>query len=534
MADIKLTRSGKTLSAAVGSRLSDVLTAAALPLPCGGNGKCGKCRVFASGRLSPPSETEKELLTESELRSGVRLACRTVIEGDCQVDLPGPAQPGDPGETVLTEGKRISFSVPAPPFDGFGAAVDIGTTTLAAKLYDRSGRETASFGCLNPQSAFGADVISRAEKASLGKADEMRALILNRIDGILLSLASRVSNAGTRTENAGGKRDEASAIGKINQIVITGNTAMLCLLTGDSTLPFLAAPFEAKRLFGETLTAADLGLHSVRPETEIFLPPCVSAFVGADTVCALLASGITDKNETALLADLGTNGEMALWHAGKLTVCSTAAGPAFEGVGISQGMTGSPGAIDRVALENGILHARVIGDGTAAGICGCGLIDAAACLLEAGAVDESGYLENDPVFLTDRVLLTGKDIRALQLAKSAVCAGMLTLLRDAGITEKDVSSLLIAGGFGTRLNGENAERIGLIPEGLAARTTALGNAALDGAAALLLDRTLRGKAAALARHAVNTDLSSDRRFSDAFIFGMELSPQSVKRLTDEQ
>jgi uncharacterized 2Fe-2S/4Fe-4S cluster protein (DUF4445 family) len=250
----------------------------------------------------------------------------------------------------------------------------------------------------------------------------------------------------------------------------------------------------------------------------VYLPPCISAFVGADTVCALLATELT-KGETALLADIGTNGEMALWHGGRLSVCSTAAGPAFEGVGISQGMRGEEGAVDRVCSVNGRMHAHVIGEGAPRGICGSGLVDAAATMLDLEILDESGYLE-DACPIAEGVSVTPEDVRALQLAKSAIAAGLLTLLWEAGLSKEGALPLFIAGGFGTYLDRRNAERIGLLPRGLARNAVAVGNAALAGASLLLLDREAEAEALSLARRAHTVELATHPVFSEKFMEAM--------------
>ena len=309
---------------------------------------------------------------------------------------------------------------------------------------------------------------------------------------------------------------------QIDALCITGNTVMLSLLTRQSVEPFSKAPFSAERLFNESLTAKELDLSVLSPTTQIYIPPCISAFIGADAVCAIIATGLCSQG-TAMLADIGTNGEMALWHNGKLTVCSTAAGPAFEGVGISQGMRGSDGAIDRVRIVNGSLDVHVLGNTNAKGICGSGLVDAAACMLELEILDDSGYLEDDPFALCSSVSLTAKDIRMLQLAKSAICAGLLTLMSEQQIKDTDVSTLYVAGGFGNYLNKLSASRIGLLPRHLATRTVAVGNAALSGAAALLLSTSMREEAKKLAKHATILDLAKNKSFANSFMSGMLLS-----------
>lgn len=485
----------KARTVAVGTLLSDLLD---LPLPCGGHGKCGKCKVYAAGDLSPVSETERKYLTEEELQNGVRLACRTTVTGDCTVDLP---ETRENKQQIMM--RTDAIAAPSPAFERYGVALDIGTTTLAAQLYDRAGTRLAEFGRRNPQSAWGADVISRVEAALHGDLDKLSETIREAIDGMIRELAERAK------VNAG----------EIDGMVITGNTAMLYLLTATSPETLSRAPFQADRLFGETLTANELRLSALSPQATIYLPPCIAAFVGADTVCAILATNLCET-ENALLADIGTNGEMGLWHNGTLSVCSTAAGPAFEGVGISMGMNGEAGAIDHVTLQNGQLAAHTIGNGTPRGICGSGLIDAVACLLEAETLDESGLLDDDPTEIAGPVVLTQKDIRMVQLAKSAICAGIQTLFRTTGLSEDRISAFCIAGGFGSYLDVGSAGRIGLIPDALTAKAKAVGNAALTGAAMLLLNGDLRQTAANLAKKANVVELSTNPAFADAYMMGM--------------
>ena len=494
---VKVTVSGTEYEVPAGTLLS---TLPGAPLPCGGHGKCGKCKVRVSGNVSPVSATEREKLTNEELQNGIRLACRAKATGNCSAEFL-TAQSGK--NKILTDALSTEGNL-APAFQRYGAAVDIGTTTLAAQLYDSQGRLLATRGRMNPQSVWGADVISRIEAALKGNGAALAASVCGAIDDLLRGLAA----------------DAKIAPEAIDGLVLTGNTAMLHLCTKTSPEPLSRAPFQAKRLFGETVRRDDLGLHNASPEAEIYFPPCIAAFVGADTVCALLATRLCASPRTALLADIGTNGEMGLWHDQKLTVCSTAAGPAFEGVGISTGMSGAPGAVDRVTVSDGRLSAHVIGEEEPRGICGSGLIDAVACLLETGELDETGFLEDAPALIAPPVSLTQSDIRMVQLAKSAVCAGINTLLHEAGIGTDQVTVFEIAGGFGSYLNVKNAGKIGLFPAALVDKVHVAGNAALAGAAMLLLDKTLRPRAAQLAKNTVAVDLATNPVFINAYTAGM--------------
>ena len=471
---INVTLNGAELTCPVGISLGELLQGHGHgSMPCGGHGKCGKCRVTVTGEVTPPIEDEKKALTAEELIGGVRLACRTTVLGDCTVTT---SEQG--GGQIVTEGAFPSSMQDAkfnPSWGGYGVAIDIGTTTLAARLYDREGKRLSEASRLNPQSAWGADVISRMEAAMAGNAGKMAQLTRRTLNDML--------------EELGRAADVETA--DIFSVVITGNTVMLHLLTETDVEPLTHAPFAAKRLFGEQLDAHELGLTALPPDADVYLPPCIAAFVGADTVTATLASDMRESPETALLCDIGTNGEMVLWHENTLYACSTAAGPAFEGAGISMGMGGRTGAVDRVWTAEGEIQAHVIGETAPVGICGSGLVDAVAALLDTEALDETGFLEDDPAVICPPVEVTQEDVRAVQLAKSAIHAGMRTLIEAAALTMDEVGTLYIAGGFGSYLDVRNAGKIGLLPEELTDRVTVLGNAALTGAAMLLLRDDLR-------------------------------------------
>ena len=454
-----------------GAVLGDLLSRnGSLSMPCGGHGRCGKCRVRVRGEVSPPDEKERKILTAAELASGIRLACRTAVLGDCSAEIPkerGRAR-------IRTEGELPAFAL-QPIFARAGAAVDIGTTTLAARLYAPDGTLLAEDTRLNPESAFGADVITRMEAALAGHAREIAVSVRTAVNDMIHTLT----------------REAGLPEGSPDAAVITGNTVMLYLLTETDTEPLTHAPFHAPRLFGETVSAAELELDALAPDAAVYFPPCAGAFVGADMLCSLLSSEICRKPGTRLLTDIGTNGEMILKHGDRLYAASTAAGPAFEGAGISMGMGGRDGAVDRVRVKDGAIEAHVIGDAEPVGICGSGLVDAVAALLETEALDETGYLEDDPAVILAPVSLTQDDIRAVQLAKSAIHAGLRTLLKTAGADCGDVEELGVAGGFGSYLDIAKAGAIGLLPEELLPKVRVLGNAALAGASMLLLSRDVR-------------------------------------------
>ncbi len=498
--EIQVTVNGTPVIAKAQTVLSEIVSG---EKPCGGHGKCGKCKVRVTGRVSEPGETELALLSGEELKNGVRLACRTYALGECEIETLRHA-----GKLrVVTEGEFSPIALD-PIFKNYAVALDLGTTTIAAKLYDNGGNLLSSVAMRNPQHPWGTDVISRIESALGGKARQLAASVKEAINSAVSDLAAIAKIQSN----------------EIDGLVITGNTVMLSLLTEQSMESFSHAPFAAERLFGDTVRATELELRALATDAFVYFPPCISAFVGADTTCALLAAGLWEE-KTAMLVDIGTNGEMVLFHDGRLTACSTAAGPAFEGVGISKGMMGVDGAIDQVSVAGGSLQAHVIGEGEPLGICGSGLVDAAACMLDLGAMDESGYLEDGRFAIKGTVSLTQKDIRMLQLAKSAICAGIMTMLESEKLSPLDVSALYIAGGFGNYLNQKSAVRIGLLPQMLVKNTKTVGNAALAGASMLLLDAGQKTKAEAIAKKASTLELSSNQVFSDYYMSGMLFEKQ---------
>lgn len=466
-----------------GAALSAVLHAAgfAIAQPCGGRGVCGKCAVEITGDISAS--------TAEEQRLGVRLACRTTLHGDATVLLP-VAQP-----MAIETGADDLSTTTAPGRTGIGAAIDIGTTTLALRLYDlATGHCLAASAMPNPQTAVAADVIGRIDAAMHGKQNMLQQQITGALHTMLTAAAAQAGISATH----------------IGSMVITGNTTMLYLLTGRDPTTLSHAPFEADCLFGTTCQL---------PIGTALLPPCLHAFVGADITCAVLASNMCSSAQTALLCDVGTNGEIALWHKGTLYVASTAAGPAFEGAGISCGCPSIQGAIDQVWIESTRLQIHTIGDAPAAGLCGSGLIDAVTALLMLEAIDETGAMDDDCP-LAPGVTLTQADIRAVQLSKAAIAAGIDCLLAAAGCTANDVDTLYLAGGFGSRLNINNAAYIGLLPAPLAARAQVLGNAALHGAAQLLLNPTLMHTATHIAACARHVNLGGNPLFNSRYIDAM--------------
>lgn len=469
-------------------------------LPCGGHGRCGKCKVRASGDLSEPDAQERASLSAAELASGFRLACRARLLGEnAEIFLPERETIHVETRTLLGE---LEWSADAA---GLGLSVDIGTTTVAAYLWDSAQRRLLGVqACKNPQETFGADVISRLEASLRKEGPALQACICGCIAELAQTLCTR---AGRHPK-------------EITQAVFTGNTAMLYLLCGYDANDLAFAPFDAAHLFGEFRPAAQFGF-AWGEACRVYLPPCISAYVGADVTCGLLACEVLTHGGTALLADVGTNGEMALLHGGKLYCCATAAGPAFEGVGISCGSGAVAGAIDRVTLEGNELRIHTIGDLPDRSLCGSGLMDAVSCLVQRGDVEDTGYMEEDSIPLGSGTALTRGDIRSFQLAKSAICAGIEALLSAAEITAADVETMWLAGGFGSKLSPESAAKIGLFPTALAGKVQPVGNAAAAGAARLLCGG-LTESVCKIVSMAQLVELAGDAVFQQKFMENMIL------------
>jgi len=466
-------------------KLEDVLEQNEIRIshPCGGRGTCGKCSVTLAGCVSEPNPMEQ--------RAGVRLSCQAVLFGDAEVWL---------AKELTMEQIEISGAASfdgvdnlAPMVGKLGAAIDIGTTTLALKLYDLStGALLGQSSMENPQRRIAADVMGRIQAALEGEGETLRRQILEALGELI----------GRACEEVGCVQTD------VDVMVIVGNTTMLYLLTGESPESLATAPFKADDLFDRM--AAVL-------ERKAYLPPCMNAFVGADITAAVLTSGMCDKDETALLCDIGTNGELALWKDGTLYVSSTAAGPAFEGAGISCGCGSIRGAIDKVWVEDGLMRVHTIQDATPVGVCGSGVLDAIAAGLELELIDETGAMEEDELCLSGDVALLPRDVRAVQLAKAAIAAGIETMLAEAGIKADDVQTLYIAGGFGSHLNIESAVKIGLIPVELENRVEILGNAALAGAVRMLLDQRQQTEAQEIVSRSRHVNLGGNKGFNEWYV-----------------
>ncbi len=448
--------------------------------PCGGNGKCLKCAIKVQGNISEPNSTET--------KAGCRLACQTVLYGDTTVELLFPEESFDKIQTSTTAVKTRGEGWK------YGVAADVGTTTVVLKLFSADGSVLGEETALNPQRSVSSDVIGRIGEALKGEGSILQQQISDCLIKMLNDACTKVGIHNT----------------DVDRMIITGNTAMMYLLTGKDPSSVSCAPFEADNLFG--VWTELFGIKT-------YLAPCIDAFVGGDLTCAVLESGMCEKSETSLLCDIGTNGEIALWKNGVLYVTSTAAGPAFEGADISCGCGSVPGAVYRVWAEEGRVYAHTICNLPAVGICGSGLIDAVAAFLENGVVDRTGRIIGNTSVTANggTVTLLPDDIRALQLAKAAVAAGIWMLLSRSQTDVDEIKTLYLAGGFGNKLDPYSAARIGLVPSILAKRTGHIGNGALSGAVKMLFDDGVISCGERIAKNAVHIELGGNEEFNEAFI-----------------
>lgn len=489
--------------------------------PCGGEGRCGSCRVNATGGLAPADDIEIEALGAAT-RAGTRLACRARVDGPAEVVVDVPVATG--GIRVQMSGVSAGTEVEPPASRGIvtepgvralGAAVDIGTTTIAVRLHDLTdGRVIGEIADLNPQIAWGHDVLSRVSRALEGDARELREAVVRKIETLLALLTA----------------SPRAATGSLREIVVIGNPTMARLFLGEDVGSLAdgthRGDHRASRL--TDTVATDL---SALGEGRVLVGPEVSSFIGSDTVAGLIATGLDGRDDDALLLDLGTNGEVVLASGRALLAASAAAGPAFEGYGLTNGMRAEPGAVEAVWLDDDGFGLRTVGDESPRGLCGSGLLDLLAVLVRSGALDESGRLQaRGPlaarvtetiagrVFeVASDVLLTQNDVRQAQLAKGAVQSAIGAVLTAAGRDAGDVREILVAGGFGSHLQPDSLVAIGMIPPQWAERVTLAGNAALSGASAMLLSSAVRRDAERIAESVRTIALAGDPDFQRDFI-----------------
>ena len=441
--------------------------------PCGGKGTCGKCRVTVDG---------KEVL-----------ACQTLVDRNMTVRT----ETEEDGK-ILTAGLAVN-TTPEGLYP-YTLAFDIGTTTLVAYLMDgHTGQLAATASCKNPQGQFGADVISRLEHALQGGSEALKSCIREALVGLTRQLCTQA----------------AIKEAEIGAVSIVGNTAMHHLLLGIDPKPLVTPPY-----MPNVFDALELDR-----ECQVRILPNIAGFVGGDTVGCMVATRFDRLENLSLMIDIGTNGEMVLGNKHRRIACSTAAGPAFEGAKISCGMRGTVGAVDHVWLEKDEVQYHVIGETDAEGLCGSGLLDLVAVLLDLEIIDDSGRLKGKQYRLCDHVVLTQKDVREVQLAKAAIRAGIELLAEKLGAEVSAIQKVYLAGAFGNYLTPASACRIGMIPPVLLDRIVPIGNAAGEGAKLCALNRQEYLYSQQLAKETEFLELASLPRFQDCYVDALEFSEE---------
>lgn len=560
--------------------------------PCGGNGICDKCQVRL---ISGKADTDEKL-------NDFVLACQTKVASDLVVEIPekniqhklkilergiqraidlrpaikkiyfelAPPSLDDQRadlERILdtfqaVQGTEISFSteilsnisasmrafdfkvtfviyqnqiISIEPGDThklmYGVAVDIGTTTVAGLLVDlATGEILASASRTNPQIKHGDDVVSRIDFSEKPQGLEK---LSTEIHECLNSIIQEVC-----------LKSQVNSL-NIYEITIAGNTTMTHLFHRIPPGNIARAPYIPVFCKGLLRKACDLDL-AINPQGLVYTLPNIAGFVGADTSAAILAAGMHVNEKVTLLIDIGTNGEIALGNKDKILVCSTAAGPAFEGARLSFGMRAMKGAIEKVEIDEN-LNLGIIGDQKPAGICGSGVIDLLAELVKVGIIDETGQLvipadehltlseairrriqgdEKGNYFVlsdnsaVDKIYLSQRDIREIQLAKAAIWAGFNVLLLLFPLPLEKLDAVLLAGAFGNYIRRQQARRIGLLPNLPDEKIHFIGNAAIEGALRVLLSEDERLTLEKVARQVEYVELSGRFDFQENYVTGM--------------
>lgn len=581
---------------------------------CGGRGRCNSCRIqVLDGTFTSPSDQERKVLGTKGLTRGFRLACQTKALSDGALRIVPPVserkfrilsaterrdyaiepivhklnlhvpplseeqQSSDCEEiqkalaAILNPGNGLGMirhidlqalqQIPSTIFDAardvtvivwedrvigiepgdsteqlYGIAFDVGTTTVVGYLLDlRTGKELAVASELNAQALYGGDLMSRISFAQ------------EQPDG-LQQLHDRIVHTCNRIiENV---CEQAGILPyHIYEVTVVGNPCMHHLFLKIAPVHLGLAPYLAAIRQRYVAKAFEVGLD-VFPGARIHMLPLIAGFVGADTVGVIMATGMHKSWELKLAVDIGTNGEIMLGMQDRLIACSTAAGTAFEGAQITHGMRGASGAIDKVSIDDDV-HIRVIGDGPAQGICGSGLVDAIAQMLDAGILASTGRLRKQAELIqlgvaptlrarvidyeqqwafvlasgedTDTgepVVITQQDIRELQLAKGAIFAGITMLLKAYDVKEEAITELLLAGAFGNYLDTRSAVRIGLIPALPFEKIRSVGNAAGLGSRLALLSAQARREADAIAVKTEHLALTQNPEFQVIFAESM--------------
>lgn len=485
--NITLQPLGKIISVNTGTPLIDVLHEFGVEFPCGGKGTCGACKVkLLDGELKV-GKTHQQKLNKLNLPDNWRLACFCKAETDVILEV------SQFENIILADNSTFEFT----PQTGFGIAVDLGTTTVVAQLINlANGHILDSVSDINPQVKYGSDLISRIQSCLDGNQQKIQNLIREKVGEMIQLMLKK----------------HPVEVSKIN---LVGNTVMHHIFSGLKVNSLSFYPFESPDLGTQKLSIEQL-IWNLPTNTKIRFFPSIGSFVGSDILAGIAATKIADRKEFSILIDLGTNGEIVIGNCDRIICASTAAGPAFEGARISQGMRAATGAISSVKFKNSVLQSHVIGNVPAKGICGSGLIDVLAILLEQERIAMFGEINSgeDKIELAPGVFLTQQDIREFQLAKAAIAAGIQILLNQLEISYEEIDKVFIAGGFGNFLTIKNVIRTGLI-ECEENKIIKLGNTALIGAKMFLFENNKFIQN--ILNITTHVNLEADSAFHDVYI-----------------
>lgn len=458
-----------------------------IPASCGGKGICNKCRV--------------RLINGSQEKNTYVKSCQYIVEKDISIGIEQLEGKG------LLHFKNNSYKVKTSK--GYGMSIDIGTTTIAYYLIDLStGAMIDNHSELNKQSVYGADVISRIKAAEEGKLSHLKDIIVGQINQCIKNLVKKYE------------------ISSINKIIISANTVMLHLLANVNPASLGKAPYDPVFIDTKKLNKSS-GIEC----DNIILLPSSSAYIGSDITAGILSSTLIENDKINMLIDIGTNGEVVLYYNNKLYATATAAGPAFEGAKIEKGMGGVEGAIDHIWFTGSDIGFSTV-SGKAKGICGSGLVELIALLIQNKLIDETGYMQNlpgsylnsrligDKFYINEDIYITQKDVREYQLAKSAIYSGIMTLLNYVNLSPKDINIVYLAGGFGHYLNKYSGIETGLLPREFKNKIVNVGNSSGLGAIMCLVNEDYIKECEKITNEVNIIDLVGSEYFNKAFIDNM--------------
>ncbi len=461
----KVNVDGNVLYGEKGETLSDILIRnnMAVEHPCGGKGTCGKCIVLVNGKAE--------------------LSCKYEVAEDITVSLP------EKQEIESQSGAEITGEYT----DNMCFVLDIGTTTLALALVSLDDKKIIKVITRNnPQRLYGADVMTRIDYCRKNSVDSLQTILIEEINKMVGNFY----------------------IPQSLKMYVAGNTTMVHIFLGVDPSSIGVSPYTPTFLESKCVKGEKIGLNV----HEIISLPSISAFVGADLVAGMNFTGMPSNHKYNLLIDLGTNAEVVLYSKGNILCTAAAAGPCFEGANITCGMSATDGAIYSFAIKDKIPQIETIAKGDIKGICGTGLVDMISELVKIGEIDETGFMECEEYYVTKDVFLNQKDVRQFQLAKSAVCSAVMTLMNMAEISFEDVEKMFISGGFSAKINVDNACFVGLLPTELKEKCVPINNSSLLGAVKYACEQN------DLSQYVDNSkyvDLSTNAMFMDVFIENME-------------